>query len=783
MRLPLRLAAVVLAAVTVGSPARAQLRPDWTAAPGGNNSINNGFRYVVPGPGGTVTVAGSSSPSYVERYAPGGARLWQAVGPQNNDAIAGLAVGADGTAFIALTTGGGGGTPSYNLAVRRVNADGTPGWNIERDGPNSGSDAREFDTIFDAAITPDGDVVVVGQSGFSAGSQTWTVRLDGATGAVEWERVYDYADAASDIDRPQRIGADCAGHVYSAGFGYLQGYVVEYMPDGTQVRAARIGFLVPGGGPAPTVLDEMHVACDGTVTVSGFSDVLGASRPRAYVAQITPGSGSSYTWATFPFAEEAFASNSRYAELAVDAAGRATMQVSLWNADRTSHEARIAQLDAAGAVRWSRPATSLGFGSSHYALAADASTVYTSVSYTAGAPNTQVREHQAYAAEDGAPLGSVPFVVTSQDAAVLVHGRGAAVDAAGGYVVSEDWQVRRLTTASASVAEVQVVHASAALALLGPIEVYLNRPATSTTPDAVVSFLSGTAFVSVPAAQSLTVRARLQNPPPPGFPREVTFTSPPLPDGRYVVSLAGIPNEVLAQYAANPEGIGRALSLILGYLGAGAAEGAPPARGGDVAVVVTHAVTDAPSIDVVVAGTGQVLADNLPYGQAAPPATLAAGTHRVEVRNAATGALIEAVRFTLDGTEGVFALTTTGFLDPSANQNGPAFRLTATDETGTTDPGVVVTGSEGSPVAGLSVAVANPARGAVSVRYAVPAGGPVRLALVDALGRVVAVLAEGEIAAGTHEVRLDAGALAAGAYVLRLDGAAGRIAQRVTVVR
>ncbi|HEX8385597.1 MAG TPA: DUF4397 domain-containing protein, partial [Rubricoccaceae bacterium] len=763
-----RLALIALASLAATLPARAQLRPDWTAPTGGDNASNSGWTRVVPGPDGSVTVAGSGTRPYVERYAAGGARLWQVVGSDSeiNSGVGGLAVGPDGAAFLVTQL-------NWDLAVRRVNADGTPGWNIVRDGPNSGDSNREYDTIFDAAITPDGDVVAVAQTGFGAGSQTWTIRLDGATGAVEWERVYDGDTAGAGIERPQRIGVDCAGHVYSAGFGYLQGYVVEYMPDGTEVRAGRIGFQVPGGGPAATVLDEMHVACDGTVTVSGVSEVNGASRPRAYVAQFAPGSGSTPTWATFPYLEEAYVSGIRITELAVDALGRASMQVSLWDASHFAHGTAIAQLDASGAVRWTaRPASSPSGSSSHYALAVDAATVYTSGGFGQDQPNTYRNVHQAFSAENGAPLGIVDFVLDPNVSAVVAYDRGAAVDAAGGYVVGEGWQVRRLTTLPASVAEVQIKHAAGALAGLGPVQVYLNQPATSTTPDATVTFTGGSVFVNVPSGQPLEVRARLVNPPPFGIPQEVSFTQPALAEGRHVVSLAGIPAQLLASYAQNPSGIVRDLTLIIGYLGLGAAEEASPARGGNVAVVVTNAVTDAPAVDVIVAGTGQILADDLPYRQAAAPVTMTPGTYRVEVRRAGDGSLIEAVRFTLDGTEGIFALATTGFLNPAANQNGPAFALTATDSTGTVDGGVIVTGAEDAPTAGLSLAVASPTRAGAAVRYAVPTDGPVRLVVVDVLGREVAVLADGERAAGAHTARLN-GAHAPGADVVRLTTPGG----------
>ena len=75
------------------------------------------------------------------------------------------------------------------------------------------------------------------------------------------------------------------------------------------------------------------------------------------------------------------------------------------------------------------------------------------------------------------------------------------------------------------------------------------------------------------------------------------------------------------------------------------------------------------------------------------------------------------------------------------------------------------------------------AGGALAVRYALPAAGPVRLALLDVLGREVAVLVSGEQAAGEQRAALAGRALAPGLYVLRLD-AAGQVAtQKLTVTR
>ncbi len=325
-------------------------------------------------------------------------------------------------------------------------------------------------------------------------------------------------------------------------------------------------------------------------------------------------------------------------------------------------------------------------------------------------------------------------------------------------------------------AEVQLVHASAAILTLGRLEVYLNQPATSTTPDAIVGFQGATAYLEVPADAPLQVRVRPVVAPPAPAPREYALTSAPLAGGtRYVVNLAGIPDELLALYAPHPTGLSQALALL-----ARAFDAALPRSGGGIPVVVTHAVTDASALDVVVAETGQVLADDLPYGQSVT-ATLTPGTHRIEVRNASTGALLTAIRFTLDGTEGAFPLAITGFLNPAANQNGPALALTATDASGATVAGVNVTGTDEATAGGLELSVPNPARSAAAVRYTLPASGPVRLAVVDVLGREVAVLAEGAQAAGSHEAHL--GGLAPGVYVLRMTAGAATSSRTITVVR
>jgi hypothetical protein len=93
------------------------------------------------------------------------------------------------------------------------------------------------------------------------------------------------------------------------------------------------------------------------------------------------------------------------------------------------------------------------------------------------------------------------------------------------------------------------------------------------------------------------------------------------------------------------------------------------------------------------------------------------------------------------------------------------------------------------PVTGLALApvAPNPARGAVRIAYALPAGSAVRLRVVDVQGRVVATLVDGIVPAGRHEAAWDgsAGGRAAGPglYFVRLDACGRRAVRSFVLIR
>ena len=94
------------------------------------------------------------------------------------------------------------------------------------------------------------------------------------------------------------------------------------------------------------------------------------------------------------------------------------------------------------------------------------------------------------------------------------------------------------------------------------------------------------------------------------------------------------------------------------------------------------------------------------------------------------------------------------------------------------EPGVALPAT-----AALAAPFPNPARGVVSVPYALPAPAPVRLTVIDALGREVARLVDGPRPAGHHTARLDTGPLPSGVYLMRVEIGDALLVRSLVVAR
>lgn len=113
-----------------------------------------------------------------------------------------------------------------------------------------------------------------------------------------------------------------------------------------------------------------------------------------------------------------------------------------------------------------------------------------------------------------------------------------------------------------------------------------------------------------------------------------------------------------------------------------------------------------------------------------------------------------------------------------------AFRLRQVDFDGTLSYSPEVELSiDAARVLSLEGARPNPARVTAEIAFSVPTTGRARLALYDVLGREVAVLADGQMAAGTHTATVDTSLLPSGVYVYRLTTRAGTLTQTLTITR
>ncbi len=93
-------------------------------------------------------------------------------------------------------------------------------------------------------------------------------------------------------------------------------------------------------------------------------------------------------------------------------------------------------------------------------------------------------------------------------------------------------------------------------------------------------------------------------------------------------------------------------------------------------------------------------------------------------------------------------------------------------------------GEEAMPDAfSLAPAYPNPFNPTAQIAFNMPEASEVRVAVYNSLGQEVRVLAQGEMAAGRHEVTINAGNLPSGAYFVRMQTKAGVFTQRITLLK
>jgi len=207
-------------------------------------------------------------------------------------------------------------------------------------------------------------------------------------------------------------------------------------------------------------------------------------------------------------------------------------------------------------------------------------------------------------------------------------------------------------------AEAQLIH-NAADPALGTVDVSLNGEQAADD----FSFRSATPFVEVPAAVGVDVLVTPAGSEDTLATQTVTFDS----DEAHTVVANGVADP--DAFADNPDGE----SIGFEFFAEPGADST--ASGGEVDLRAVHGATDAPTVDIDQNGT--TLLDNLTYGDVTADylSTPAEDTRLVVTPgdSEVVVASFDAPLSLLDGSAAT--VLASGFLDPSANQDGPAFAL------------------------------------------------------------------------------------------------------------
>ncbi|QQS34836.1 MAG: DUF4397 domain-containing protein [Ignavibacteriales bacterium] len=277
-----------------------------------------------------------------------------------------------------------------------------------------------------------------------------------------------------------------------------------------------------------------------------------------------------------------------------------------------------------------------------------------------------------YVASFTAPLSGLGGGAAAVFASGFLNPTGNQNGAAFGlFAALPNGTVIQLPAASAPNARVQVIHNSSDV-LADSVDVYINGALAINN----FAFRTATPFIDLAAGVTLnigiapktstSVNDTLKN-----FPVILTANE------KYVVIANGVLNPAL--YAANPDGRNTAFTLFV----------KPMAReiatGSDVDFFVLHGSTDAPTVDVKAREAGNLtLVNDAAYSDLTAYLSVPPANYTLDLYLANGTTLVNSFIAPLAGLGGgaatVFA---SGFLNPAANQNGPAFGIFAVLANGT----------------------------------------------------------------------------------------------------
>jgi len=224
-----------------------------------------------------------------------------------------------------------------------------------------------------------------------------------------------------------------------------------------------------------------------------------------------------------------------------------------------------------------------------------------------------------------------------------------------------------------STANVQIIHNCAAPGA-DSVDVYVG----STKLLSNFKFRTATAYTAVPAGVTLTVGIAPPNSMSVADTLKSFSVGPLAADSNYVVIASGV---IGNGFASNPDMLSTAFTL--NYI----LNSKQTAPAGQVALDIFHGVTDAPGVDIKQSATGHTLVSSLHYGSATGYNIIPATWYPLSIY--ATGTSTDVGDYLSDVSSlggGAAVVLASGFLTPSANNNGPGFELLAVLPNGTAFP-------------------------------------------------------------------------------------------------
>jgi hypothetical protein len=205
---------------------------------------------------------------------------------------------------------------------------------------------------------------------------------------------------------------------------------------------------------------------------------------------------------------------------------------------------------------------------------------------------------------------------------------------------------------------------------------------------------------------------------------------------------------------------------------------------GQARVRFIHTAGDAPAVDITLPD-GTVLFGDVAFNEVQGPLAVAAGSVPLQVRLAGSDTVVlsfDPVDLEAQTVYSVWAVGSLagGSLGAWATVDAPGDGSTALQ----LEISTAVAEALPAPLSfRLGEIYPNPFNPSTTIRFTAGQTAPLRLSVFDLLGRRVATLVDGRVAAGEHQVVWDAGTSASGLYLVQLEGPGLNEVRRVSLIR